>query len=232
MFLTVKLKKMIYVLFTIITIIFFIIFVFGTVRQVNISVKPVSKCVVVIDAGHGGIDGGCVGKTTGITESELNLEYTLNLAKQLEQMNIACELTRKTSDGLYDINAKNLKRSEMLKRQEIIEKSNPKIVLSIHMNSFPKASTKGAKCFYKKGNEEGRVLAECIQGQLKINMPYVNGLAKVGDYYILNCTDIPAVLVECGFLSNSEDEINLQNKSYQDKICYSILSGIVTFLNR
>ena len=218
-------------------IIFFLIIFIGIVlfssiflASKNVSV-PKSTYTIVIDAGHGGIDGGCVGKTTNIAESKLNLEYSLNLANQLKSMGFNCVLTRKDDAGLYDETAKNLKRSEMEKRKEIIESSNPDMVISIHMNSFPLRTSKGAKAFYKKGNEQGRLLAENIQAQLKSNMDYTNGSAKDGDYYILNCTNIPSVLIECGFLSNEEDEINLQNKDYQNRICYAVMSGIIGFLN-
>lgn len=209
-----------------------------TFLLIGISVKSVNsysvanaKYTVIIDAGHGGIDGGSVGKTLGAIESELNLTYAKNLAKQLNTMGINTVFTRKDEKGLYDESAKNLKRSDMKKRKEIIESTNPTLVISIHMNSFSSQRARGAGTFYKVGNEQGKKLAENIQSQLKTNIEYGKSSSKVGDYYILNCTDIPAVLVECGFLSNPEDEKLLLSADYQNKICYSILSGIIAFLN-
>lgn len=194
--------------------------------------RPNLAPVVVIDAGHGGIDGGSVGNATGVCESDLNLTYAKNLANQLKQMNISYVLTRSDSNGLYDSNAKNLKRSDMSARKAIIEKNNPTLVVSIHMNSFVTSSARGAQVFYKKGNEEGKMLAECVQSQLASNLEYAKKTCKDGDYYIVNCTDIPAVLIECGYLSNNEEELLLQDKNYQDKVCYSVLSGIVSYLNK
>lgn len=193
--------------------------------------RPNLMPIVVIDAGHGGIDGGSVGKLTGVCESNLNLIYAKNLENQLKQMNISCVLTRSDDSGLYDKNAKNLKRSDMLARKKIIEKYSPTIVISIHMNSFVTSSAKGAQVFYKKDNEQGKILADCVQSQLFLNIDNAKKTSKVGDYYIVNCTDIPAILVECGYLSNNEEEFLLQNEDYQNKVCYSILCGIVSYLN-
>lgn len=196
-----------------------------------VYIVPNSKYLVLIDPGHGGIDGGCVGIETGVYESELNLTYSRNLASQLMNMGISAKLTRTDENGLYDESAKNLKKSDMKKRKEIIEQEVPTLVVSIHMNSYTLRSSRGAQTFYKNGNEEGKTLAMDIQSQLKSNLGYVRGEAQVGDYYIVNCTEIPSVLVECGFLSNQNEERLLIDKDYQDKVCYAIMCGIVKYLN-
>lgn len=201
------------------------------ITSVNSYSVANAKHTIVIDAGHGGIDGGSVGKERGTVESELNLTYAKNLAKLLNNMGINVVLTRSDNNGLYEPNAKSLKKSDMKKRKEIIENTNPTLIVSIHMNSFSSPRARGAQTFYKKDNAEGKILAENIQKQLKTNIEYGKESCKIGDYYILNCTDIPAVLVECGFLSNKEDEELLVSADYQNKICYSILSGIIAFLN-
>lgn len=193
--------------------------------------RPNLMPIVVIDAGHGGIDGGSVGKLTGVCESNLNLIYAKNLENQLKQMNISCVLTRSDDVGLYDGKAKNLKRSDMLARKKIIEKYMPTIVVSIHMNSFVTNSARGAQVFYKKDNEQGKLLGDCVQTQLFNNIEYAKKASKVGDYYIVNCTDIPSILIECGYLSNNEDEVLLQDENYQNKVCYAILCGIISYLN-
>lgn len=208
-----------------------ILFITINAKSVNSYGVQNAKYTVVIDAGHGGIDGGSVGKQTNAVESKLNLEYAKNLASQLNIMGINTILTRSDENGLYDENAKSLKKSDMKKRKEIIENAKPNLVVSIHMNSFSSPRARGAGTFYKKDNEQGKALATCIQKQLKTNIEYASSPSKVGDYYILNCTNLPAVLVECGFLSNPEDEALLVTKDYQNKICYSILSGIIAFLN-
>jgi len=99
------------------------------------------------------------------------------------------------------------------------------------MDSFSLSSTNGAQAYFKKGNESGKILAQKIQKQLLCNFENAKKSEKVGDYYIVNCTEVPAVLVECGFLSNEQEEILLQDKNYQNKMCYSIMCGALDFLN-
>lgn len=232
MFLIIKKKWIIAIICVCLIAIVTALFVVGVkVASVNSYSVSNAKYTVVIDAGHGGIDGGSVGKFTNAVESELNLSYAKTLAKSLNNMGINVVLTRKDANGLYDSSAKSLKKSDMQKRKEIIETVNPNLVISIHMNSFSSPRARGAQVFYKKDNAQGKVLAETIQCQLKTNIEYGKESCKIGDYYILNCTDIPAVLVECGFLSNKEDEELLISTEYQNQICYSILSGIIAFLN-
>ncbi len=232
MFLIIKKKWLILFVIGLISILLVTICFIGVkIKSVNSYSVANAKFTVVIDAGHGGIDGGSVGKSLGAIESELNLAYAKNLAKQLNSMGINTILTRSNEEGLYDINAKSLKKSDMKKRKEIIENANPTLVVSIHMNSFSSPRARGAQTFYKKGNEQGQQLAQSIQNQLKTNIEYGKSSSKIGDYYILNCTNIPSVLVECGFLSNPDDEKLIVSNDYQNKICYSILSGIIAFLN-
>lgn len=232
MFISIKLKTIIIAI--VLTIIVFCtsFIVYKNVKAANSFKYPQEKVSVVIDAGHGGVDGGSVGKTTGVTESELNLTFAKNLSEQLKKMQISTFLTRQDDNGLYESGAKNLKRSDMKKRKDIIEKCSPKIVVSIHMNSFPLSSSKGAQVFYKKGNEQGKNLAQNIQTQLSSFVEGTKKDAKVGDFYIVNCTEVPAVLIECGFLSNENEEHLLMQKDYQTKVCYLIMCGIVSFLNQ
>jgi len=190
---------------------------------------PVYKYTVVIDAGHGGIDGGCVGKS-GVTESELNLQYTFALKEYCEEFGINVVLTREDMNGLYSSTAKNKKKSEMAKREEVINESDCDIVISIHMNSVRDRSVSGAQVFYKKDNEQGRDLANTISQSLDKNEICIKGEGKVGDFYVLNCNNKPAVLIECGFLSNSVEEYRLCDENYRKKFCESTFFGILNFL--
>ena len=195
------------------------------------SAQPNIKPTIVIDAGHGGRDGGAVGKTTGVTESLLNLQFALKLKDLCENYNFNVVLTRKDMNGLYSAFATNKKKSEMQKRQEIVESSNPDVVISLHMNSFPVSSSRGAQVFYAEGNESGKVLGESVQKALHNEIDYAKSVAKVGDFYVLNCTEKAGILVECGFLSNAEEEVLLQQEDYQEKFCYAILYGILTYFS-
>ena len=189
--------------------------------------QPKPQYTIVIDAGHGGRDGGAVG-STGVTESELNLEFSLKLKEMCEDYGFKVVLTRKDMNGLYSIFASNKKKSEMKKRQEIIEKAKPDVVVSIHMNSFSFSSS-GAQCFYASGNESGQALATSVQQALSTEIEHTGLAAKVGDFYVLNCTDYASVLVECGFLSNPEEERKLCDEEYQSNFCRTILYGILDY---
>ena len=231
MFFSFKLKPLLWSILAFVIVILSIFVGVKTSTATSIFDVPNSKYTIVIDAGHGGIDGGSVGASTGVVESELNLTYAYNLARQFNQMGISCVLTRTDENGLYDSSAKSLKKSDMLARKEIIEKTNPNLVISIHMDSFSLSSTSGSQAYFKKGSESGKILAQKIQKQLFCNFENAKKSEKVGDYYIVNCTDLPAVLVECGFLSNPQEEVLLQDKNYQNKMCYSIMCGVLDFLN-
>ena len=227
-FLTIK-RSTLFIILMCVILILSLSAVFFATKETS---SPKGSFIVVIDAGHGGIDGGCVGKTTGIYESDLNLEYAKILASHLENMGISSVLTRTDSNGLSEEGVSNRKKSDMKKRKEIIENASPMLVVSIHMNSYTRDSSRGAQAFYKKGNEEGGKLCSDIQDELHSMLDYASSQEKVGDYYIVNCTDIPSVLIECGFLSNREEEALLMSKDYKEKVCYAITCGIIKYLNR
>ena len=194
------------------------------------SSTPRATYAIVIDAGHGGVDGGAVGKTTGVTESELNLKYAFALKKICEDFGFKVILTRCDAEGLYDENASSKKKSEMEKRKKMIEKARPNFVVSIHMNSFSGGGVRGAHVFYGEKSTSGKLLAESVANELARNIPYAHKTAKVGDYFILNNVNYPSVLIECGFLSNPEEEKLLQNQEYITNFCYQIFCGIIKSL--
>ena len=188
----------------------------------------VSLGVVVIDAGHGGIDGGCEG-VSGTTERVINLEYAKTLKSYFENYGYKVVMTRENLDGLYSNFSSNKKKDDMLARKKIIENANADVVISIHMNAFPLQSSRGAQVFYSKEHEVSKKLAECIQDVFIENLPKARKNADVGDYYLLNCSNIPSVIVECGFLSNPEEEQLLLSENYREKLCYSIMCGVAKY---
>ena len=201
--------------------------VFFGVKEANS--QPSQTKVIVIDAGHGGIDGGATGKQTGIYESELNLQYAFALQKICQEFGYKTILTRTDMNGLYSPIASSKKKSEMQRRKEIIQNANPDFVVSLHMNSFGSASARGAHVFYAQDSVSGEAMATSVAEMLFENVDYAHKEAKVGDYFVLNCTNVPSVLVECGFLSNPEEELLLQDKQYQSKFCYHLFCGILMF---
>lgn len=196
---------------------------------IKASTSPKPLHTIVIDAGHGGIDNGASGKTTGVFESDLNLAYAKCLKSICEDFDIKVVMTRKNSDGLYSSTAKNRKKSEMEKRKQIIESSNADLLVSVHMNSFSLPSCRGAQVFFAQGNEQGRILAQNVQTSLKNTTSYAKSTPSVGDYFVLNCTQKPGILVEFGFLSNPEEERLLQDKDYMKSLCFSVVGGILNF---
>ncbi len=190
---------------------------------------------VVIDAGHGGVDGGVVGSVTGVKESDLNLEMTEILSSYFKKAGVNVVLTRKNKGGLYSSARGNFKREDFEKRKEIISAAVPDIVVSVHMNFYKAASyRRGSQVFFNPVNPDSRALAHAIQNRLNdsVNVKYTgrgyNCLA--GDYYIINSTPYPSVIVECGFLSNAADEKLLTDKNYQSEFCYQLFSACMGYL--
>lgn len=188
---------------------------------------------IVVDAGHGGMDGGVVGRKTGVKESDVNLAVSYRLCEVLTDMGFEVTMTRKTEAGLYDAATRGFKKRDMQKRKELITAADPALVISVHQNFYPAKSTRGAQVFYAKNSEKGRLFACAIQEQL--NAIYEEKGAKgrevkAGEFFILECVDRPSVIVECGFLSNALDEELLQSEQWQEKLAGSIASGVVSYL--
>ena len=200
-----------------------------TLSIITTSSSPKPEHTIVIDAGHGGRDGGAVGKASGITENELNLQYAETIKTICEGLGMRVVMTRSDLSGLYSPVADNKKRSDMEARQKIIEESGADVVLSVHMNAFPLTSSRGAQVFFDSKNQGGKELAQSIQTSLHDSIAYAKSSASDGDLYILNCTQIPGALVEFGFLSNLEEEELLLDESYRQDICYAVVCGILDY---
>ena len=188
------------------------------------SVPKIGKTVVV-DAGHGGIDGGVVGSASGVKESEINLAIAKSLKHFLERNGYDVVMTRENSDGLYGLTSKNKKLRDMEARRDIIKEAKPDVVISVHQNYYPLSSVRGAQVFYSADSEISKQIADSMQGTLNTALGN-DRIAKTGDYYIVNCTDFPSVIVECGFLSNPEEEKLLVTAAYQEKVAYSVFSAV------
>lgn len=187
---------------------------------------------IVLDAGHGGIDGGSEGVLTGVKESELNLKVTKKLEKLLNTFGFNVVLTRTNADGLYSQLATNKKQDDMKKRKEIIQNAKANMVVSIHMNSFPNKYERGAQAFYQVGEETSKELAQTIQNEMIKNLVEAREFCNHSNLYILQCTQNPSVVVEGGFLSNPEEEALLITDEYQEKLAYSVFCGILKFFEK
>lgn len=197
----------------------------------SVDVKEEKICVV-IDAGHGGDDPGKVG-INGANEKDVNLEIARLVKQFLEENDIEVVMTRESDEGLYDANASNKKVQDMKRRIELIEEVKPMVTVSIHQNSYPEEYVHGAQVFYYTGSVQGELLAECIQKQLVAKVDSENNRRiKANDsYYLLKKTDVPIVIVECGFLSNSAEAQKLCTQEYQERVAWAIHIGILQYLN-
>jgi len=184
---------------------------------------------VVIDAGHGGRDGGAQSKG-GIKESDINLAIAKFLSTELKNYGVGVTMTRETRDSLSSPFAKNKKRDDMEKRRQIIEKVKPDLVISIHLNSFPSApAVRGLQTFFPKSeNPMSKNFAEAIQNELNKTSLNINRRAAIGEYFILECTAYPSVLIECGFLSNPEEARLLTTAEYQKILAHHIANAVVS----
>ena len=205
--------------------------IFSNEEYLVSKASPSMGITIVLDAGHGGIDPGSIGRKTKTTESELNLKITLKLADYLKAGGFNVILTRNGADGLYGVYSKDYKKRDMLARKEKILKSKADLVVSIHMNSFTNSAYRGAQVFYNSNNPESENLASSVQQIFASSLPESDKGISVGDYYILKCTNIPTILCECGYLSNESDEALLIDDEYQTKLAYSIYKGVVIYLN-
>lgn len=183
--------------------------------------------VIVIDAGHGGIDGGVVGTTTGVKESDINLAISKKLESFLVMYGYTVVQTRTTTEGLYGLATTNRKAIDLEARKNIIQKANPDMVISIHQNSFTSPTVSGAQVFYTPNSEVSYNMSLVMQSTLN-SLLSCSRVSKAGDYYIIQCTSYPSLLIECGFLSNRDEEQLLVTAEYQEKVAYSIFSGINT----
>lgn len=196
-------------------------------ENIAVSVMPVDKKCIVIDAGHGGFDPGKVA-SDGVNEKNINLAIASKLSTFLEEGGAVIRNTR-----IEDSSLSESKRQDLKSRAEIANNSKADIFVSIHQNSFPKSSVKGAQVFYYKGSEEGKKLAGFIQNRLKEVVDIDNSrIAKANDsYYVLKQIKIPSVIVECGFLSNGVEHNKLMSSEYQEKLAWAIYMGILDYFN-
>lgn len=189
---------------------------------------------IVIDAGHGGVDGGVSGRKTKVKESDVNLDVAMLAKTELEEVGFEVILTRKTGAGLYGTATSGFKKRDMQKRKEIIEVADPFLVVSVHQNYYESSSVRGGQVFYDGENTEGKRLAERMQAAFngyyeKQGVRARN--AATGDYFILRCAPCPSVIAECGFLSNERDENILTTDSGKRAMAGCIVTGVLEYVS-
>lgn len=196
----------------------------------KISAAP-ERPVIVIDAGHGGMDGGCV-SIDGVPEKGINLNIALTLKDTLAVMGYHPVCTRETDISIHDSGVEGLskqKKSDMDNRLALINKYSGAMAVSIHQNQFTDSKYSGAQMFYSAENPDSERLAAAMKQQfVSLLQPENTRETKpVGDeLYLLHNAKCPAVMVECGFLSNPEESQKLQQPDYQKQTAFTIFTGI------
>ncbi len=196
---------------------------------VAVFCNPPDKKIIVIDAGHGGNDPGKV-SNDGIQEKDINLSIAKYLKDYLCAQDYVVYITRNDDKGLHDEGASNKKSSDMKNRIAFFNEKNADLVISIHQNSYPDSFQHGAQTFYYANSGESKRLATHIQNSLlKIDTSNTRKEKASDSYYILKKSSMPAVIVECGFLSNPEETAKLSDSNYQKKLAYAISLGVSAY---
>lgn len=226
MFIVLKQKRIVLMLLVLIAVQLLLTVVLCT-RLVSGDETTLVDFTVVIDAGHGGIDGGVV--ANGVREADLNLEYAKTLGEYFSQRGFNVVYTRKSGDGLYGLPTNGFKMRDMKKRKEIINSAQPNLVISVHMNRFSQSTRSGPQTFFQDESASCKQLAESLQ---RVFNTFTGNRHEAigGDFYICRESPCAAVIVECGFLSNAEEAARLQTEEYRNTLCAKIFEGVMLYL--
>lgn len=202
-----------------------------TIETVNL---PVSNKVIILDARTSVFQMSGAQSSNGTTEAQTNLKIALKVQNLLEQSGATVILTRSDENAIYDIDSKTLKQkkiSDIHNRVKIGNESSADIFVSIHLNKIPQQQYYGWQTFYQEGNEQSINLAKSIQENLNDSIQKENKRVamKIDNIYIMKHVEIPATIVECGFLSNPEEEKLLLEDEYQDRLAWGIYNGIMDY---
>ncbi len=191
---------------------------------------------VIIDAGHGGIDGGTSAKD-GTVEKDINLQIAVKLRDILDSMGIKTVMTRTDDRSIHDTDKETIREqkvSDIKNRLKIIEDNPNSLFISIHQNFYTNSKYSGTQVFYSKNDPQSAVLAEAIRSSVVSDLQKENTreIKQSGkEIYLLYHSKAPSVMVECGFLSNEHETELLKNNEYQQKLAFLIALGIRDFIN-
>lgn len=226
-------KKTFFILIGI--VVFLLVFISTCSKEIIVQTTGKTKTYkIVVDAGHGAPDGGAV-SSDGVEEAGLNLEIAEKLRDALEDEGFLVIMTREDENNIADTDKqkslREMKSSDLNNRVNIANNSGADIMISIHMNKFEGGSSWGWQTFYSKNSDEGKRLATLVQSSIQKNIDRVNKRValSIEGIKIVDKTNIPVIIVECGFLSNAEDLRLLQTEEYQNKIVIGIIDGVKEF---
>lgn len=208
-------------------IIMFFLFSFSIFRvYADVNDLPLLGKVIYLDAGHGGVDAGA--EANNIKEKDINLVLVKKLEGALISKGAIVYLTR---DGDYDLSKTtvNRKRSDLANRAKMINDSDADLYISIHLNSTTDSRWRGLQIFYNNVNTENKFLANVVNDVIKNNLSNVREVKQENSYYMYKRINIPGILIEAGFISNSSDNYILRDSNYQDKLVNNIVLGIISY---
>lgn len=229
-------RKIIFSTLCIILLMSFFILMFSAVGNITVDTSTeisYNLPTIVIDPGHGGEDGGAV-NSDGVLEKDINLDISLKTADLLNFLGFDVKMTRTDDNALsgdeQTVHARKV--ADMKKRLEIYNSSDKNVVISIHQNKFEQAKYHGTQVFYSPNNENSKEIADCVKFAVKkLIQPDNERECKKSDsgIYLLKNAKSPAIIVECGFISNNEECNNLLNETYQKQMSFSIVSGFLDY---
>lgn len=201
--------------------------------------EPLGGVKIVVDAGHGGIDGGA--SAEDVVEKDITLSIAKKVEQKLKRMGAEVVMTRTTDGDALSEHApseefatlRERKKQDIFLRETIVKENNPDIFITIHANAIPESKWRGAQVFYhKEGHPNSELLAKSIQSSIREMLQNTDREAlAIKQIYLLKKTEVPAVLVETGFLSNPEERALLADEKYQEKMADAIVNGIDNYVN-
>lgn len=201
--------------------------------------EPLGGVKIVVDAGHGGIDGGA--SSGEVIEKDVTLAIAKKVERQLKRMGAEVVMTRTTDEDVIAEHApseefptlRERKKQDIFLRANLVKSNEPDIFITIHANAIPEEKWRGAQVFYHKdGHANSELLAKSVQSSIKETLQNTDREAlAIKQIYLLKKTEVPSVLVETGFLSNNEERKLLSDEDYQEKMADAIVEGIENYVN-
>lgn len=207
---------------------FLSVFAFGRVHAIIKGYSLLGKCIY-LDAGHGGRDSGAISNT--FYEKDMNLILTKKLERELSSRGAIVYMTR---DGDYDLSKSviNKKRDDLYRRVLMINRSHCDMYVSMHLNSSPSSKWNGIQIFYSNILKDNKVIAETVTDTMKLNMKNIRDVKKENGYYMYSKIKVPGILVEAGFISNSNDNYKIRQEEYQNILVSNIAMGIENYFKK
>ena len=215
-----------------ITLLILFLIILFLVNQVNAYVNdfPLLGKTIYLDAGHGGKDPGAI--YDNVYEKDINLDIVKKLQFELEKMGAVVLLTRDDDYDLASIDAKKRKQSDLLKRANLINESKCDMYISIHLNAYSSTKWSGLQIFYDDNNPNNKILAEIMNETLKSNLKTVREIKRENGYFMYHKINVPGILIESGFITNSNDRYKLKDSNYQAILARNIVLGVINYFSK